>query len=917
MADTALQFLAFNRGLISLLARARVDLKRAAFSAEVMDNWMPRTLGSMMLRAGTGHLDSTRANAAARFIPFIFRTDDTALVEFTDSNMRVWINDAVITRPAVSSAVTNGDFTANVTSWTQNDQAGATSDWVADGSGGGYMRLLGTGVNAAIRDQQIVVPGGSIGVEHGLHITVFRGPITLRVGSAVGGVDYIASTILRAGVHSIPITPTGPSFWIRFMSTLDRYVLLDACNIEAPGAMTIASPYLAADLDYIRGGTDSQSGDIIFVACLGYQQRRIERHAVRGWSLVLYQADDGPFGYDNATATTISSNAISGNVTLTASSNLFQAGDVGALISLMSSGQTVTASAVAQNTFTGAIRVTGIGAGRAFTVTLTGLTGTGSTVTLQRSLDSSTGPWTDVTTYVADTTVVYNDTLDNQIAWYRIGVKTGGYGAGTNVMTLNYTSGSITGVVRITDYTNPTTVLAEVLTHLGGTAAVDSWTPGEWFPRVGWPSAVGIAEGRLVWAGKDSVWLSTTDAFDSFLDENLDGTPVGDSGPINRTIGFGPVDVINFVLPLQRLILGGQGSEFSCKSSALDEPLTPTNFNIRAPSGQGSAPVSPVKVDYHGVFVQRGGTRVFEMAIGNQGDYTFDYGASDLTLFIPEIGSPFGTTVHIVRMAAQRQPDTRIHCIRSDGKAAVLVYDKVENVMCWLTHSTNGTFEDVVVLPSQAGQREDQVYYVVNRTINGATVRYLEKWALESECQGGTLNKQMDSFVNFTNASSNPIVSGLNHLIGATVVCWHDGICEEDANGAVQTYVVNNAGQIQLNTPASTGTIGLAYDSQWESSFLGTNLDLTKRISDVALMLLNTHPRGLRFGPTLNDPDMDYLPLVKDGAPANMAVVYPSYTTEPIPFPGGWSVDSRLCLKASAPRPCTILAAVARGEGHV
>ena len=27
-------------------------------------------------------------------------------------------------------------------------------------------------------------------------------------------------------------------------------------------------------------------------------------------------------------------------------------------------------------------------------------------------------------------------------------------------------------------------------------------------------------------------------------------------------------------------------------------------------------------------------------------------------------------------------------------------------------------------------------------------------------------------------------------------------------------------------------------------------------------------------------------------------------------FPGEWNTDSRLCLKAAAPRPCTVLAAV-------
>jgi hypothetical protein len=267
-------------------------------------------------------------------------------------------------------------------------------------------------------------------------------------------------------------------------------------------------------------------------------------------------------------------------------------------------------------------------------------------------------------------------------------------------------------------------------------------------------------------------------------------------------------------------------------------------------------------------------------------------------------------------MAVQRQPDTRVHCVRSDGVVALLVYDKAENVMAWQTVSTDGLIEDVVVLPAQTGQREDQVYYTVARTVNGATVRYLEKWALESECIGGTLNKQADAFIEFTNSPGSTTVSGLTHLIGETVVCWHDGICEEDANGNIQTYVVNGSGQITLNDLATTGIVGLAYDAQWQSAFLGQQLLPRKRIVDIGVFLINTHPRGLLFGPTLTTADMDNLPLVLDGAPVDTDTIYSSYEPEPIPFPGKWTTDGRLCLKAQAPRPVTILGAAITVDAH-
>src|SRR3989304_3582778 len=101
-----IQLLAFNRGLMGKQVLARIDQKRTALSAETMTNWMPRAFGAMSLRAGLGYLGSSLGDAQAVAVPFVFATDDTAIVELTNTAMRVWLDDAVITRGSVSSAVT-------------------------------------------------------------------------------------------------------------------------------------------------------------------------------------------------------------------------------------------------------------------------------------------------------------------------------------------------------------------------------------------------------------------------------------------------------------------------------------------------------------------------------------------------------------------------------------------------------------------------------------------------------------------------------------------------------------------------------------------------------------------------------------------------------------------------------------------
>ena len=94
MAKVHAPLLAFNRGEVSKQALCRVDNERLRLAAESQVNWAPFTLGAMMLRPGTGYLFSTRSDAAAFPIPFVFGFDDTALLELTDSHLQVIVNDA-------------------------------------------------------------------------------------------------------------------------------------------------------------------------------------------------------------------------------------------------------------------------------------------------------------------------------------------------------------------------------------------------------------------------------------------------------------------------------------------------------------------------------------------------------------------------------------------------------------------------------------------------------------------------------------------------------------------------------------------------------------------------------------------------------------------------------------------------------
>ena len=862
----------FNRGRISRLALARTDVARVALSADVQTNWMPRRLGSMMLRPGLGYINTLLGDGA--LLPFIYSTADTAILELTPSVMRVHIGGtALVTRNLVGTTITNGAFTTDLTGWTDADEAGAASTWVS-----GQMQLVGTGFNSAKRQQALTVAAPDQAVAHGIRIVVNRGPLLLRIGTTAGADDVFRQAVLRTGRHSISFTPGAATVYIEFSSSLKWPVLIESITMEGAGTLELPTPWTTADL--CKAVRWQQNADVVFCACASMKQRRIERRPNNSWSIVEYDADDGPFLTENVENIRITPSALSGAITLTASRAMFRTGHVGALFRLSSQGQRVEADLTADSTYTGEIRVTGVGADRAFTVTRAGTWA--GTVSLQRSI-SEPGTWVTVATYTTNASVSYDDGLDNSIAYYRIGFEVGAYTSGTAELALEFSAGSITGTARVVGYTSETVVSAVVLEELGGTQATEVWAEGAWSDERDWPDAVSIFQGRLWWSGGGRNWGSAPDAFTTF-DPDIEG----DSQPINRRVGEGAVNATNWMLPLQNLIVGTDDGEYSVRSTSFDEPVTPSNYNTQGRTTKGSSLLPAAYADGKGYFVGQSGWQVFELEYDAA---SYGYQALDLMTLAPEVGKP-----SIIRIVVQQTPDFRLTAVRSDGTVAVMIRDSGEDVLCWVDVETDGLIEDVVVLPSAD---EDRMFYRVARVIDGVTVRYLERWAVEDDARGGNLNLMADSFITGTGD-----VDGLDHLEGETVVVWADGV---------------DQGTFEVVSGACDATFddwmaGLPYTGQYKSAklagqtALGLSLTQRSRINSLGLVLADTHAQGLRYGPTFET--MDPLPMMESGAAVDPDSVWDSYDADMIEFPGDWSTDNRICLEATAPRPCTVLALV-------
>jgi hypothetical protein len=948
--------LAFNRGVLSTLGLARIDLTRYRMAAASMSNWMARVLGSMMIRPGWAYLGNTAGNNQAKTIPFIFGATDTARIEITQGTSRIWVNDALVTRAAVGTTVTNGSFPTNLAGWTNSSEAGATVSWVS----AGQVSFVGTGSNNAILDQQINVAGPDQSTRQALRIVITAGPMSLRIGTSMGDDSIVNETVLNTGTHSIALTPGAASFWVRFQSSGAAASLLASCNIESAGVLTLPTPWQTQDLYGLRS---IQSADVVFVGASGYPQQQFERRAIDSWSIVDYSktCNVGPFRPINVTNIQLTPSAVSGNITLTSNKPFFKPGHVGALFRLLSIGQAVTSALAGANQFTNPVLVTGVGAQRNLTITISG-TWSG-TIVLQYSVGTSAGPWIDVGSGHSWTGNlaggVYADGSDNQAIYYRLGFEAL-YTSGTATASLAFPFGSITGIARVTGYTSSTQVNAAVLQAMGNTTATPNWSEGSWSTFRGFPATPMLWQGRLWWFGV-SVFGSSSDNYNNF-----DDTILGDSAPIIGQLNEGPVENVYWAVGLQQLVLGTASAEPSLRSTYLGDPVTPTNFNVMTGSTQGSANVNALRMDRSGVFVQVTGQRVFTLDLDI---YTYSYRSNELTLLVPDFNS-----AGIVMMAIQRKPDTRIHCVRADGTVGVMVYDQTENVTCWLavspanTIAGSGFVEDVTVLPG-SGQAEDQVYYTVRRVINGQTVRFHEKWAMETEVAGtpsakisdactvyvappgvttsvpatgryllenssgyylqedGTDYYDIEGFISLPGTTT--ITGAVPWLAGETVCLWGWNTVAPyiDANGNTAgldlgTYVVDATGSISginqggVPFPITNAVIGLPYTAQWQSmkeSFaaaLGTPLNQPKRIDKLGLILQNTHAQGIKIGSDfqhLDDLPQSDLPVLASGM-ADLNAILNGYDRQMSAFNDVWSTDSRVCLQAVSPRPCTCLA---------
>lgn len=273
------------------------------------------------------------------------------------------------------------------------------------------------------------------------------------------------------------------------------------------------------------------------------------------------------------------------------------------------------------------------------------------------------------------------------------------------------------GYVQIDTCSSSTVATATVKNTLTTSSATTSFAEGAFSVVRGYPSCCVFFENRLWLANTDyqpqTLWSSKTFSYDDFH------TGADDDQAIVLNLASSEANEIQWLASGNNLIAGTYGGSFIISATG-DGPVTPSDVKAKLVASWGSESIQPKRIGNYFYYVQRLGEKLRELF------YFWDldtYKSMDKTILSPDILSS-----SVYDMTYQQNPDTILWCVRSDGTIACLTREVDQEVQGWTRLTTDGLYESVTSIPHPS-KPYDQVWAVVNRTINGSTARYIELFA--------------------------------------------------------------------------------------------------------------------------------------------------------------------------------------------
>lgn len=661
----------------------------------------------------------------------------------------------------------------------------------------------------------------------------------------------------------------------------------------------VVSPYAEADLDEISW---VQSADTVWLFHPDYPPYTLVRKDHDNWTLSVFQTTGGPYQDENTTDVTITpTKNMDGTVTLAASADTFVASHVGQefrlrqRISEIEDKDTITSGADVTGSL-GPLQIWG-----EWEVVTTGQGPTVSQwwegeITISRKYPD--GSWQALRKFTVqrDRDLAITGVEEEDFAEYKVdytlhtnpGDPGGTPAIPVSTMTIQLHAKSATkiGSVRISSVTTSKVAVGSETSAVGEFgSATTLWSEPAWGSTYGYPRCGAFYQDRLFMGGSktqpQTIWGSKTA---SYADFGI-SSPIVDDDGITRTLTSRRVSRILSMVPLSELIVLTSGTEFRISSSD-NGVITPLNFNARAQSYDGSAPITPEVLANRVFFVQQTNKEIRDFAYSWEAD---SYSSSALSL----LSRHFFDESKIIDLGWQRWPDSILWCLCADGTMLGCSYLKEQEVIGWHKHETQGKFESICCI---AGVNQTDVYLAVDRN----EARHIELLSpkMEGEAEDSFY---LDSGLSYSGAPVTAL-SGLDHLEGMTVGILADGNVEPDQE------VVDGA--IALQHSASKVHVGLKYSSELQTldlEYTGSNgkyQGKMKKISELKVRLINS--RGGEYGT-----DFSRMIKMKEhmGSQDGSSLPLRSGIFE-IVVPTAWDYQGRVCIRQEDPLPMNVLAII-------
>jgi hypothetical protein len=437
------------------------------------------------------------------------------------------------------------------------------------------------------------------------------------------------------------------------------------------------------------------------------------------------------------------------------------------------------------------------------------------------------------------------------------------------------------------------------------TTATNDWRLGVYSDTTGWPKVITFYQDRVLLAGcssyPDRYDLTRTGGYSdtefNFAPTDADGTVTDDAG-INGTLQSGQVNTIQWANQDERgLVMGTAGGEWIVRPDVTNGVLTPSNAKADQISSTGSAPIQPASIESGTVYIQRARRKVMDVI------YNFD--RDQLKPRDISLPSEHITSSGVAEISFQQEPFNVAWMRRTDGLLIGMTYYPDESVFAAHRHVVGGTdvlVKSIATIPSSDGSR-DELWMVVERTIDGGTVKYIEYMTryYESDIAKEDAIHVDSAFVYDSTATAT--VSGLDHLEGETVKLMVDGNAHPDV------VVASGVATLLNDVTGSTITVGLgntwAFKSQRPEagSKDGVSQGKIKRITGVVVRLLNT--LGLKYGPdSSNVEEWDF----EQGDEYDTGTALYTGDTPYLRGPFGYEQEGFVYLEHDGVFPATILA---------